>query len=81
MSNVSQTQENSITAIHLVELLSIPAESSFQLEQNASKQLILLQDAEIAEEAKDKLCSILKTNMIALYQNHPQMWEEPIFPK
>ena len=38
----------------------MPPESSFQPKQNGSKQMILLQDAQTPQEAKDNLSSILE---------------------
>ena len=38
----------------------MPPELSFQPEQNNSKQSIILQDAQIPQEAKDKLSSLLE---------------------
>ena len=49
----------------------MPPELSFQPEKNNSKQLIAVQDAQIAQEAKYKLY-YLKKNMKALYQSQPQ---------
>ena len=51
ISNVSRTKENFMTAISPVDLLRILTKSSFQLEQNASQQLVLLEDAQILQEA------------------------------
>ena len=45
-----------------VELLSMLPESSFQLEQNGLKQSILLQDAQIPQEVKNKLSSLLEVD-------------------
>ena len=55
VSNISQTKENTNTANNLAYLLCIPLESSFQAEQNNSKQSILLQDTQIQQEGKDML--------------------------
>ena len=57
ISSVSWTNENSKTPVSPVELLTMPPESSFQLEQNGLRQWIHLQHAQIPQEAKDKLSS------------------------
>ena len=46
-------------------------ESSFQSEQNNSKQLILLQDAQIPQEAKDKLSSLLEGDYNSIVLKSP----------
>ena len=48
--NILWTKENSNTAHSLVKLPSMLPGSSFQPEQNNSKQLILQQDAQITKE-------------------------------
>ena len=73
ISNVSWTKENSNTANSPVAVKSMPPESSFQPEQNNSKQLILLQNAQILQEAKEMLFLFLKETTIALYQKYPWM--------
>ena len=65
---VSWTKENYKTAISSVELPNMQPESSFQLEQNGSKQLMLLQDAQIPQ-AKDELSSVLERDYNTIYQN------------
>ena len=53
------TKENSNTANSPTKLPSMSSESSFQPEQNNLKPSILLQDAQIQQEAKDKLSLLL----------------------
>ena len=56
------------------ELPTIPPESSFQLENNDSKrQLIILQDTHIPQEARDKMYFLLNTNLTASYPSLLQM--------
>ena len=59
-SNVLWTKENSNTANTPAELPRMSFESSFQPGHNNSKQSILLQDAQIPQEAKDELSSLLE---------------------
>ena len=60
VSNILWTKGNTNTADSPTELLNMPPESSFQPEQNNSKQLMLLQDIHIPQEAKYKLSSLLE---------------------
>ena len=57
---VDQNKENSNTANSPAELQAMPPECSFQLEQNDLRQSIILQDAQITQEARDKLSILLE---------------------
>ena len=70
-SNISGTKENTNTANSLVQLPSMPPESSFQQEQINSKQSILLQIVEIPQEAKDKLFLLLEGDFNSLVSKSP----------
>ena len=71
ISIVSWSKENPKTAISPLELLSMPPESSLQLKQNGLKQLILLQDPQIPQEAKDKLSLLLEKDYDSIVSKSP----------
>ena len=58
--NVSWTKDDTDTANSIVKLPSMLPESSFQPELNNAKQSVVLQDAQIPQEAIDKLSSLLE---------------------
>ena len=60
VSNISWTQDHNETTNSPAELPSMPPESTFQPEHNNTKQSVVLQDAQIPQEAKDKLSSLLE---------------------
>ena len=61
VSNILWTKENSYTT-------NIPAE---QPKQNGSKPLILLQDAQILQEAKDRFSSLLEEEYDSIVSKSP----------
>ena len=71
VSNMSWTIDGTAdTTNSPVELPSMPPESSFQPEHNTTKYSIVLQDAQIPQETKDELSSIMRGTTITLFQNH-----------
>ena len=71
VSNISWTKDNADTANSLVELLSMLPESRVQPEHSNLKQLIILQDAQLQQEAKDKLSSLLEGNKDSIVSKSP----------
>ena len=55
------------------ELPNMLPESGFQPEQNGLKPPVLLEDAQIQQEAKDKLSSLLEKEYDSTVSNRPQI--------
>ena len=64
-----------------VEVPRMPPESSFQMEQNGSKQLILLEDVQIPQQSKDKFSSLLEKDYNSIVSKSPMDVGEPTFFK
>ena len=73
--------ENWSTKNSTADLPVMLSESCLKTEQSNSKQSIIIQDAHIPQEARDKLSALLEKDLIELYPSHPQMKEEPIYIK
>ena len=71
VSNISGTTDGTAdTTNSPTELPSMPPESSFQPEEDNIKHAIVLQDAQIPQEAKDGLSSLLEGEYKSIISNH-----------
>ena len=64
-----------------VKLPSIPPEPGFQPEHNNTKQSVVLQDAQIPQEAKDKISSLLDGDYNGTASKSPTDVGKQIFSK
>ena len=73
VSNVSWTKYDTDTTNSPVEILSMPPESSFQLEHNNTKQSVVLQDAQILQKAKEKVSALLEGDYNSIVLKSPMV--------
>ena len=71
VSNISWTKDDTDTTNSPAELPCMPPESSFQPGHNNTKQSVGLQDAQIPQEAKDKLSSLLERDYNSIISKSP----------